>query len=74
MPKNDNDNSRLVSAIDWAKADAASLSDAPDEESPELNECQFAELKPLSSLLSDTEIARRLAVLGGTEPVLVPIS
>ena len=40
--------------IDWAAVDAAPLSGTPDQDSPELDAAQFAELRPLHEILPAT--------------------
>ena len=39
------------SEIDWTAVDTALLADTPDEDSPELTNAEFAELRPLSEVL-----------------------
>ncbi|MBS3952275.1 MAG: BrnA antitoxin family protein [Methylomicrobium sp.] len=46
-------------SIDWAAVDAAPLSDMPDEDSPELDEAQFSQLKPLGVLLPDVDLGKQ---------------
>ena len=40
-----------TSKIDWAAVDASPLADTPDEDSPELNAAEFAELRTLTEVL-----------------------
>ena len=44
-------NSEAAPVIDWAAVDAAPLSDAPDDDSPELTSEQAAQLRPLGDVL-----------------------
>jgi len=40
----------VTPVIDWARVDAASLADMPDDDSPELTAAHMDELRPLSEL------------------------
>ncbi len=52
-------NSKASSKIDWSAVDAAPLADTPDEDSPELEEAQFSELKPLREVLPDLDLGKQ---------------
>lgn len=45
--------------IDWARVDALTMSDQPDDDSPELSEGQFAQLKPLAEVFPDTDFGKQ---------------
>lgn len=45
--------------IDWAIVDAAPMADVPDEDSPELSDAQFLQLKPLREVLPDLNMGKQ---------------
>jgi uncharacterized protein (DUF4415 family) len=45
--------------IDWATVNDAPLVDMPDEDSPELNAAEFAELQPLTEVLPALGLGRQ---------------
>lgn len=52
------------SNIDWAAVDVAPLADVPDEDSPELNESEFAQLRPLGEVLPQLKLGKqRITIL-----------
>jgi len=56
--------------IDWSSVDAAPLADTPDEDSPELTNAEFAELRPLDALLPELEVNKQRVTLILDEAVI----
>lgn len=59
MPVNKKNLNQARTAINWTAVDAAPLSDNPDEDSPELDEAQFAQLKPLAEILPNLDLGKQ---------------
>ena len=49
--------------IDWSSVDAAPLADTPDEDSPELTDAEFAELRPLDAVLPELDVNKQRVTL-----------
>ena len=49
--------------IDWSSVDAAPLADTPDEDSPELTDAEFAELRPLDAVLPELDVNKQRITL-----------
>ena len=45
--------------INWSTVDSAALADMPDEDSPELDELQFSQLKPLHDILPELDLGKQ---------------
>ena len=58
------------SEIDWAAVNAALLADVPDEDSPELTDAEFLELRPLEVALPDLGLGKRRVTLMIDEAVI----
>jgi uncharacterized protein (DUF4415 family) len=56
--------------IDWKAADAAPFADTPDEDSPELSAAEFAELKPLTEVLSNLNFGKQRITIMLDEAVI----
>ncbi len=49
--------------IDWAAVDSAPLADMPDDDSPELTDAEFAELRPLDAVLQELGVNKQRVTL-----------
>ncbi len=58
------------SEIDWVAVNAAPLAEVPDEDSPELTDAEFSELRPLEVTLPNLCLGKRRVTLMIDEAVV----